>query len=115
MEKIKNIIPKRTIILFFILAICYMIFDGLIFLIYKNPNIYKEHNFFSLLMWEFLYFIPAILAIIINKIVEKKNFTEEKIAKKIKILFYVFSFILVIYTFFIALGIRIIILLFGDV
>ena len=115
MEKIKNIIPKRTIILFFILAICYMLFDGLIFLIYKNPNICKEPNFFSLLMWEFLYFIPAILAIIINKIVEKKNFTEEKIAKKIKILFYVFSFILVIYTFFIALGIRIIILLFGDV
>lgn len=109
MEKIKYVIPKRTVILFFILAISYMCFDRNIF------SLDKDSNILFLLIWEFSYFVPAILAITINKIVEKKNIIKEKSVKIIKILFYVFSFILVIYTFFIALGIRIIILLFGDV
>ena len=109
MEKIKYIIPNRVILLFFILAISYMCFERNIFTLDKDSNI------LFLLLWEFSYFVPAVLAVIINKIVEKKGFINEKSVKIIKILFYIFCSIYVILTLCKAIIMRTMVSLFDDV
>ena len=107
--KKRHIIPPKTIILLFILAISYMLFDRVIFALNNDSNI------IALFLWEFSYFIPATLAILINKIVKKKSSIEEKSVKIIKILFYIFSSIYVMLTLCMAIIMRAMVSLFDDV
>lgn len=109
MKEKNYIISKKNIVLLFIFSIICFFFDGSIFMLHRIADIY------SVLLLEFSYFIPVILAITINEIVEKKNIIKERSVKIIKILFYIFSFIYFLLALYMALIMRAWSLLLRDV